>query len=167
MWACNDQCQTVGWVARRIKNLNIIVLLDIINVLITFRDLYLTWRSQQCQTVLIENVNCYVLIHLSLCDYSLLWLDHEYTTIFYFHAHSREIIDVFPDLARTLTWLFLGHDISEGLQTLHGYNLALGLLVHCRFVDPWPCFSLDIICSGRLGSKHQLTKFVSRSWVCQ
>ena len=74
-------------------------------------------------------------------------VDHEYTTIFYFHSCSREIIDFFSHSEEEKNvGLFLRHHESKVFQTLHAYNLDLGLHCHSRFDD------LD---------------FVSGSQVCQ
>ena len=62
-------------------------------------------------------------------------VDHEHTTVSEFGTCSRDVIDIFPCLKKTLTLAFLGQHESKIFQNLHDYNLARGLHVHCRFDD--------------------------------
>ena len=66
-------------------------------------------RSQQCQTVLTENFLFFSDKVETLYDFSLPQVDHECTTIFYFHTCSWEIIDIFSRMKKLDRWVFLGH----------------------------------------------------------
>ena len=71
----------------------------------------------------------------------------------YFHlvTSSREITDVFFDLAVTLTLAFFcGHCLREFSQTLSDYNLAPGLAIYTRFDD------LDLISRSQICQNHKL-----------
>ena len=61
----------------------------------------------------------------------------------FFHIclYSREIIDLLPDLTKTLCWLFGGHCLREVFQTLHDYNLPWSPHCHSRF-DDLDCFKV-------------------------
>ena len=44
---------------------------------------------------------------------------------------------MFPHLAKTLSLAFKGHCLREVFQSLHDYNLALGLPIYTRLDDLW------------------------------
>ena len=54
-------------------------------------------------------------------------VDHEYTTVFDSCTYSKEIIDIFFHLKKTLMLAFS--------QALHDYNLAWGPHCHSRIDD--------------------------------
>ena len=66
----------------------------------TFSDLDCIWRSEQCQTVLTENVMFLSDYDETVYDCWLHEVDHEYTSIFDSHTCSREIIDMIPFLKK-------------------------------------------------------------------
>ena len=61
----------------------------------------------------------------------------------FFHIclYSREIIDLLPDLTKTLCWLFGGHCLREVFQSLYAYNLARALASHTSLItlNLFPC----------------------------
>ena len=60
---------------------------------------------------------------------------------------------MFPDLTETFRWLFRGQYSSKFFQTLHCYNLALGLPIHTRFDD------LDPFSRAQMRQNHKLQIF--------
>ena len=65
-------------------------------------------------------------------------------------TYSRELIDMFSDLTKTLSWLFGGHCLRRVFQTLRDYDLAKDPAICTRFDD------LDLISRSQVCQNHKL-----------
>ena len=94
--------------------------------------------------VKLKNWKCYVMIRLSWNCVWLLSTSSKSTIyhIFDFRTYSRQMIDVFTDLTKTLSLAFsltlfnlLAICSSKVFQTLHHYNLAGGLPIQSGLIN--------------------------------
>ena len=68
----------------------------------------------------------------------------------HFCTYSRELIDMFSDLTKTLSWLFGGRCLRRVFQTLRDYDLAQDPAIRTRFDD------LDLISRSQVCQNHKL-----------
>ena len=129
------------------KNFNTGIFSDTLNVkMSTLHDGTIHWAVSVhytfCDLDIISSFNSFnwkycVLIWLNWNFAELLsissrsWMFH----YFFFHTYSRETIDVFPDLMKTVLLAFSWTLFKQGYQTFHYSNLAWDLPIHTRFGD--------------------------------
>ena len=86
----------------------------------TFSDLDHISRSQQCQTILTENLMYWSYQVETLCDSSLHQHDHEHTIIWHLQVFKGDNSHVFwSEKKKKLCWLLLRHSLNKPSQTLH------------------------------------------------
>ena len=72
-----------------------------------------------------------------------------YVPLFFTFAHVQEIkLMCFLIWQKLLHWIFGGHCLREGFQTLSDYNLAQGLAIHNQF-DDLDLISMSEVCQNR------------------